>query len=118
VPARGACVSRPCGPIDVVYWNTPRAGVPAESPCTPYGTAWDTIRRVAVAETRADGSTPHDILRCGPPRYYWCFPFDNRRVKHWAEHSNRKAELLHVAMMLSLQTALELMEMREAADDE
>ena len=40
------------------------------------------------------------------------------RVKHWAEHSNRKAELLHVAMMLSLQTALELMEMREAADDE
>ena len=40
-------------------------------------------------------------------------------MKHWAEHSNRKAELLHVAMMLSLQTALELMEeMREAADDE
>ena len=31
--ARGACVSRPCGPIDVVYWNTPGAGVPAESPC-------------------------------------------------------------------------------------
>ena len=36
--ARGACVSRPCGPIDVVYWNTPGAGAsPAESPChSPY----------------------------------------------------------------------------------
>ena len=63
---------------------------------------------------------PKDILRCGPPRYYWCFPFEayNRRVKHWAEHSNRKAELLHVAKMLSLQTAVEPMGICEAADDE
>ena len=53
---------------------------------------------------------PKDILRSGPPRTHWCFPFEGylRRVKKWAAHSNRKAELMHVATMLSLQTAVEL----------
>lgn len=51
---------------------------------------------------------PKDILRAGPPRFFWCFSFEAylRRVKRWAEHSNRKGELMHIATMLSLQTAL------------
>lgn len=53
-----------------------------------------------------------DILRNGPARLYWSFPFEGfyRRVKHWAEHSNRKSELMHIATMLSLQKAVELTE--------
>ena len=35
-----------------------------------------------------------------------------RWVKKWAEHSNRKAELMHVGVMLSLQAAVELTEQR------
>ena len=37
-----------------------------------------------------------------------------RRVKHWAQHSNRKSELVHVATMLSLQRAVELTELSRA----
>ena len=53
---------------------------------------------------------PSDVLRCGPARLYWCYPFEGylRRVRRWAMHSNRKAELMHVGDMLSLQTAVEL----------
>ena len=29
-------------------------------------------------------------------------------MKHWAMHSNRKAELMHIVTMLSLQKAVEL----------
>ena len=55
---------------------------------------------------------PADIPRCGPPRVYACHPFEGylRRVKRWCAHSNRKAELMHVARMLSLQTSVELIE--------
>lgn len=56
-----------------------------------------------------------DIVRAGPPRRFWCFPFEAyyRRVKQWAEHSNRKGELMHIAKMLSLQRAVELSELAE-----
>lgn len=41
-----------------------------------------------------------------------CFPFEGyyRRVKKWAAHSNRKAELKHIGTMLSLERALWLTE--------
>jgi len=53
------------------------------------------------------------ILRAGPPRYFWCFPYEAyyRRVKKWAEHSNRKGELKHIATMLSLRRAIDLAEL-------
>ena len=53
-----------------------------------------------------------DILRAGPPRTYWCFPFEayNRNIKKWAMHSNRKSELMHIATMLSLQKSVALSE--------
>ena len=53
---------------------------------------------------------PGDIELMGPPRYYWCFSFEAfyRRVKKWITHSNRKSELMHAGVMLSLQTALAL----------
>ncbi len=59
---------------------------------------------------------PKDIIRCGPPRMYWCFTFEGylRRLKKWAAHSNRKSELMHVGTMLSLQKALELMQQADA----
>ena len=60
-----------------------------------------------------------DILRNGPARMYWCFPFEGfyRRVKHWAEHSNRKSELMHIATMLSLQKAVELTELAKQGEE-
>ena len=53
---------------------------------------------------------PKDIIRSGPPRLYWCFPFEAylRKAKKWAAHSNRKDELMHIATMLSLEKALVL----------
>ena len=76
---------------------------------------WARLRARLSAVAALEASTGHvakDILRNGPARLYWCFPFEGfyRRVKHWAEHSNRKSELMHIATMLSLQKAVELTE--------
>ena len=51
---------------------------------------------------------PSDIILMGPPRTYWCFVFESymRRVKKYAQQSNRKNTIHTVAMMCSLQFGL------------
>ena len=41
-----------------------------------------------------------------------------RRIKRWAAHSNHKNVLMHTATMMSLQSALELVEFNERVGDD
>ena len=54
--------------------------------------------------------SPVRASRRSPPRCTWTYPFEGfiRRVKLWGNHSNHKNVPLHIATMMSLQSALEL----------
>ena len=52
--------------------------------------------------------TPLDILRCGPPRGYWCFAFEafNQKMKKYCKNSSFKDITRRVADFFVLDSAL------------